>query len=590
MAKDLTIKAIENLKPGEARREIHDGHTRGLHFILQPTGATSWAFRYRFDGRKRKMTLGPYPAIDIPTARKMALDAAQSVGRGQDPGEVKQAAKEAAKAPAQEVNDLFEKVVENYLNKHARKKTGTGTLRGTERMLQTDFGSVFNGRRLSSITRLDVEDVLDGIVDRGSPVQANRSLAALRTMCNWAVRKEIIAKSPCDGVDKPSAETSRDRVLNDDELVLIWWACEKIGWPFGDATQLMLLTAQREAEVGSLDWKELDLSQNEWLLPKRRAKNQVSHLIALSTQAIRILNRLPRIKCEDPDKDLVFTTTGRTPISGWSRAKIQIDREILALLMAKAIERGHDPKTARQIPHWTFHDLRRTAITGMAKLGVPPHIADLILNHKSGEIQGVAAIYNRFEYLDDRRDALVKWGQYVEDLLTGKKPSNAIRVATIDFEASSFGGWPIEVGWMREGDATPRSMLIKPHASWSMTEWCARSAMVHGISPADLEAHGVDAHTVYDAMVEELAGYVVISDCDKYDQRWLKRLSEAAGKPTPFRIESPSLVLPDIAARAGVGLHDAAHRYVANARKPSRHRAGADAEQLMRALFAIVSE
>jgi integrase len=155
----------------------------------------------------------------------------------------------------------------------------------------------------------------------------------------------------------------------------------------------------------------------------------VAHETALSDQAMRVLDRLPRIACADPKKQLVFTTTGRTPISGWSRAKKQLDREIVEIMKRQALDRGDGPKEIEAIPHWTFHDLRRIVTSGMARLGVPPHIADLILNHKSGKIKGVAAIYNRFEYLAERRAAFGLWGRHVEALVAGKKVSNVVPLA-----------------------------------------------------------------------------------------------------------------------------------------------------------------
>jgi DNA polymerase III subunit epsilon len=139
------------------------------------------------------------------------------------------------------------------------------------------------------------------------------------------------------------------------------------------------------------------------------------------------------------------------------------------------------------------------------------------------------------------------------------------RIATIDFEASSLSGWPIEIGWMREGDVAPRSMLIKPAASWSMAEWSEDSGQVHYICPRDLERDGVDVRQVVDALAADLAGFTVVSDAPHLDQRWLARLCEAAGRPVSFQIDAA----PDVAK---VG--------------PVRHRAGPDAEQLLRAIIS----
>ena len=159
---------------------------------------------------------------------------------------------------------------------------------------------------------------------------------------------------------------------------------------------MMLLTAQREGEVAGMGWSELDIEKRIWAIPGARSKNGKPHIVHLSAMAIEILEQVPRVA----GQDLLFSGTGKTPVSGFSRAKARIDR-----LM------GGD------IAPWVLHDLRRTATTGMARLGIAPHVADRVLNHQAGTIRGVAAVYNRFEYLDERKAALEAWGRLVESLV-----------------------------------------------------------------------------------------------------------------------------------------------------------------------------
>src|SRR5277367_287321 len=180
MAKDLTVKAIENLKPGPARREVPDGHTRGLFYVLQPSGSGSWAYRYRFAGKPKKLTLGPYPALDLKSSRQMASEAAQTLARGDDPAAAKQVAKVTARAAAEPERDLIETVAISFVERYAKKQTREKTWRETERILAREIVEPWRGRRLSAIRRADVHDLLDKIVDRGSPILANRALVALR--------------------------------------------------------------------------------------------------------------------------------------------------------------------------------------------------------------------------------------------------------------------------------------------------------------------------------------------------------------------------------------------------------------------------
>jgi integrase len=203
----------------------------------------------------------------------------------------------------------------------------------------------------------------------------------------------------------------------------LWQSCEAIGWPFGHLVKLLLLTAQRRDEIASMERTELDLKKRFWIVPRDKTKNDRAHEVHLSDLAIAVLRSAP-----DLGNRLVFTSTGTTPISGFSRAKTRIDGEIIKA-RRRSLGLPEDDNEYRKaiglpvtkplpvdIPHWTLHDLRRTAATGMARLSFPPHVVEKVLNHVSGTISGVAAVYNRFEYLEERRLALEAWGRYIENL------------------------------------------------------------------------------------------------------------------------------------------------------------------------------
>jgi integrase len=424
MAKDLTVKALECLKPGAVRREVPDGHTRGLFYVLQPTGAASWAYRYRFAGRPKKLTIGAYPALDIRAARELASEAAKAVARGDDPAATKQSAKIAAREASNEARDLVETVTETFLARYAQKQTKEKSWRETERLLNKEVVGAWRGRRLAAIGRADVHDLLDKIVDRGAPIVANRTLAALRRMCGWAVERGIIDASPCEKVKAPAGEKSRDRVLSDDELRLSWGAFEKIGWPFGPLAKLLVITGARLREVAEMRWSEIDHAAKTWTIPKERAKNAVAHEIPLSAPALAILESIPRVDGGKGAPGFVFTTTGRTAVSGFSRAKEQFDEAILDTLRNGA----SDPEKIAAPERWTMHDLRRTAASGMAGLGFPPHVVEAALNHKSGTIRGVAAVYNRYSYSAEKRAALDAWARALDAIVTGKPAGNVVEL------------------------------------------------------------------------------------------------------------------------------------------------------------------
>ena len=234
-------------------------------------------------------------------------------------------------------------------------------------------------------------------------------------MFNWAVERGRLPASPMAGMKPPTRERPRDRTLTDDELRWLWQACDACEWPFGPLVKLLLLTAQRRDEVANLEWAELDLGGRVWTMPRHKAKNDRAHEIQLSDAAIEVLNSIPQV-----GTGIIFTTTGETSVSGFSRAKRRLDA---AMLAAKREELG---AKCEPIPNWVLHDLRRTAATGMARLNFPPHVVDKVLNHVSGTIRGVAAVYNRFEYLDERRAALEAWGRYVSNLVA-PAPANVVR-------------------------------------------------------------------------------------------------------------------------------------------------------------------
>ena len=414
----LTDLKIKTEKAGASRREIPDGKISGLFLIVQPTGAKSWAVRYRVDGQPKKFTIGPYPSIDLAGARRKAQEALGEVAGGNDPSAAKVAARDARKAE-QSTADRVAQVAETFVSRYLNRNAGDSWAREGERLLRKEIIPALGSKRLGDVKKSDVHDMLDAIVDRGAPIVANRTLAIFRRLCKWAVERGIITVSPTDKIKAPAAEESRDRVLTDDEIRLACGAFESIGWPFGPIAKLLLLTGARRDEVASARWSEIDLAAKTWTIAKERSKNGVAHEVPLSDAAVAILARLPRIG-ERKDA-LVFSTTGKTAVSGFSKAKDQMDLVMLEALKATA---GEVDAPAR----WTFHDLRRTAASGMAGLGIAPHVVEAVLNHKSGTIKGVAAVYNRYSYAAEKREALDAWARRLDAIVNPAPASNVVEI------------------------------------------------------------------------------------------------------------------------------------------------------------------
>jgi integrase len=269
---------------------------------------------------------------------------------------------------------------------------------------------------LREITKPMVHAMLDAIADRGSPIAANRVLAQLKVMCKWAVGRGIISASPCDGVSAPSSERgrARERVLSDDEIRIVWKAADSIGWPFGPIVRLLILTGARRDEVAQMEWRELDLERALWTLPASRSKNRREHTIPLSDMAIDVLRSLPRIE----RSGFVFTTNGRTPVSGFSKAKPALDHA-----MAELAGEGASP-----IPAWVLHDLRRTAATNLQKLGVRLEVTEAVLNHVSGSRSGIVGVYQKHDYASEKRQALDAWARRIEAIVSAEA-SNVVELA-----------------------------------------------------------------------------------------------------------------------------------------------------------------
>jgi integrase len=411
MAKPLTKLAIDNLKPDSARREIPDGDTRGLFLVVQTTGKKSWAFRYRHAGAPKKLTLGPCPEIPLADARVMASEARVKVARGIDPAAEKKSNREAELEERKGDRDSLATVVDRFVELYAKRKNRESTWRETERLLKKHVVEFkpWQRKRLPQITRKDVHELLDSIMSEDKPILANRLFGVFRKLCNWAGERDIIKSSPCDGISPPAEERSRDRILDDDELRAVWRASDQEG-VFGPLVKLLILTGQRRDEVAAMRWSEVDLAAKAWILPRERSKNHFEHVVPLSEAALAVLASASRVHSK---KGFVFTTNGETYVSGFSRAKERLEAQILEARKRAAKEAGEDPDEVKAPPRWTLHDLRRTAASGMARLGQPVHVVEAVLNHRSGAIRGVARVYNRYDYAEEKREALERWGAHV---------------------------------------------------------------------------------------------------------------------------------------------------------------------------------
>jgi integrase len=380
MKKALTNKTLEALKPTGKRYAVHDTHCPGLVVRVNANGTKTFAAIYRYGLKQRRLTLGPYPVISLAEARDKARAAFREVLEGVDP----QAVRRRKNMNLREGVDAF---IEQYAKPRNR------AWRESERVLKRELVTRFGERDLSMMTRADILEAADAAITRGAHYQANRIVSYSRKMFNWFLERGMIETSPLLGIRAPMREQSRDRVLARDEIAQLIGACHAEPFPFGPYTLLLLVTAQRRSEVANMRWSEIDWERSVWEIPASRSKNGKPHEVPLSPLALATLKGVPRFE----GSDLVFTTTGYSPISGITKMVLRI-------------------QAASETANWRLHDLRRTAASEMARMGVSPHVVEKVLNHVSGTLGGVAGVYNRYGYDPEKRDALERWGIFLEQL------------------------------------------------------------------------------------------------------------------------------------------------------------------------------
>jgi integrase len=411
----LNARFVATLKPRATRTEYFDSLSPGLSLRLSPSGVKTWAVLYRpqVDGATpravglRRLTLGRYPALDLKAARKRAAVARGLVANGQDPAAAKQAARQAALRTGDTVKDLAADYLKNYAKKHKRSWPDD------DRMLNVEVLPHWKARKVRELTRRDVRVLIEAIAERGSPITANRCLALVRKMLNYAITTDWIDANPAALMAKPGAEQSRERVLTDDEIRLVWAACASERVATCAVTRLRLVTAQRGAEVVAMKWADLDRATGWWTIPATVTKNKKAHRVPLTAPAIAILDTVPQLD----GSDWVFPNRiGTRPITDAKQAGRRIGARVLKRLQ-------EDDLTVAAFD-FRGHDLRRTASTKMAEAGVSQGDIARVLNHAEGGPRATH-VYNRYAYDAEKRRALETWARVLSGILD-KSPATRV--------------------------------------------------------------------------------------------------------------------------------------------------------------------
>ena len=399
----LTDSKIKSLKPSATRYEIWEGNGFGVR--VTPKGAKSFVFVYHHEGRSRRLTLGVYPALSLADARAKLAEANTDLQKGIDPGakavNMNQTAREAP---------TFAEALEEFNTRElSKRKSG----RELYRLLAKDCLPVWGHRKVKNLTRRDVVLLLDSVRER-APVTANRLHGRLSRFFNFCAERGIIEQSPIDRLKK-EAEKTRERVLTDDEIRAFWMRLDETDIdPLTKlALRLILVTGQRPNEVVGM--AKAEVYDDTWTIPASRSKTGKVHTVPLSQLALELLAEAGTLS---GDLEFYFPSPRNNPN----------DTETLRrATLSRAIKRHLTELLPEESEAFTPHDLRRSFRTGLEKIGINPLVSERVLGHS---LQGIAAVYNRHDYVAEKRQALDQWAAHLQRVIYGaevlpfKKPQN----------------------------------------------------------------------------------------------------------------------------------------------------------------------
>lgn len=395
--KRLTTAEIEALGPRAIAYDVTDPGVPGLQLRVMPSGAKTWQWRFYWQGRRQRLSLGEWDIVSLARARELVREANVTLSQGIDPRRARSTnTQRAIPAKAMDPHSI-EFLAHEFIERHIRPNRKNPE--AVERVLAKDILAVWHGRDARSIKPREVIELLDGIVERGSRVMANRVAGLLGQLFKFGIHRAIVEDTPVKLLMRPGGkERPKSRALTDDEL-RIFLADPTAGTRFprlGEVMILLLLTAQRRGELTLARWREIDLDAKTWRIPDENAKTR-GHVVPLSDWAVRELRTLKR-------------RAGRSP---WVLPAKDGSGPIDAKLLTRNLARCQSRFKRLGIARFTLHDLRRTCRTGLARLRVPPHIAERVLNHAQERIPGT---YDVHDYLDEKRAALDQWATHLESL------------------------------------------------------------------------------------------------------------------------------------------------------------------------------
>lgn len=395
-SKKLTKQQIDSVQPSAKDVYLWDTSPPGFGVRIRSSGAKTFIFSYRPGGgrsaSKKRHTIGRYGKITLEQARTLAQQLAGHVAAGGNPAAERAAKRIEDIRDKQTVEAMAEEFVERYAK--PRNRSWQEYKRILDRYVKPDLGR----RPLHELTRRDISTLLDTVADSNGAVMADHVLAVIRKLCNWHATRDDDFRSPIvAGMARMRpTDIARDRVLDDDEIRAIWNALGNIPGPFSPLVKFLFFTAQRRQEAAEARWVEFDGAT--WTIPVERYKTKRANVVPLAQSAAALVADLPKLG------EFLFTNSGKAAFNGFSKAKAELDKIC-------------------GVQNWRLHDIRRTSRTLMVRAGVRPDIAERVLGHV---IPGVAGIYDRHDYLQEKTAALQALDQQLRLIISGPAVSNVI--------------------------------------------------------------------------------------------------------------------------------------------------------------------
>lgn len=402
----ITKRSVDALKAGDTDQFLWDTDRKGFGFKHTPTGKGMFLIQYRLHGgrsaKAKRFTIGPLGIWTPEAAGKEAERLLRLVGQGIDPAKESRDRKHEAETLL--IKDYAAKFYELEVMPNWEKSSDWA-----EGFLRLHIVPHVGSIALPDFDTRCLTDLLDKY-DKRPAVKAG-IYAVIRRMFRWAKSRGDIKYNPISDFEGPPLPKARQRWLNDEEIRTFWLATGEIDPPFREAYRLLLATGQRLREVSGGSWSEFNRADRLWIVPPARTKNKEEHLVPLSDLAVAILDDLAGGSAW-PRKGLVFTTTGTTPISGWSKKKGELTAEMVKILTG-------DDEEAADLPHWVNHDLRRTMATCMQRLRIPNEHIEAVENRLAGRSRpGAAKHYLLWQFYEEKREALDRWGALLSAIIS----------------------------------------------------------------------------------------------------------------------------------------------------------------------------